>query len=70
MIFNPKVLGGEIIQANGKSMLPDQDPRTVARWMGGIEDLQRSRYIKDVGVKGEMFEITREGYAAADELDL
>lgn len=70
MIFNPKVLGDEIIQANGKSMLPDQDPRTVARWMGGIEDLQRSRYIKDVGVKGEVFEITREGYAAADELDL
>ena len=70
MILNPKVLGGEIIQANGKSMLPDQAPRTVARWMGGIEDLRRSRYIKDVGVKGEMFEVTREGYAAADELDL
>ena len=51
-------------------MLPDQDPRTIALWEGGIEDLLRRRYIKDIGAKGEMFEVTREGYDAADELDL
>lgn len=69
-IWHPRMSGGEIIQASNNSMLPDQDPRTIALWEGGIEDLQRSRYIKDIGAKGEMFEVTREGYAAADEIDL
>jgi hypothetical protein len=30
--------------------------------------LERRRYIKDLGYKGEVFEVTREGYEAADEL--
>ena len=69
-IWHPRISGGEIIQASNNSMLPDQDPRTIALWEGGIEDLLRRRYIKDIGAKGEMFEVTREGYDAADELDL
>lgn len=68
-IWHPRISGGEIIQASNNSMLPDQDPRTIALWEGGIEDLLRSRYIKDIGTKREMFEVTREGYDAADELD-
>lgn len=60
--------GGESIQAGGQSMIPDNDSRTIARWVGGLEDLQRRRYIKDLGHKGESFEVTREGYEAADEL--
>ena len=51
-----------------KSMIPDQDARTIARWTGGLEDLQRRRYIKDLGHKGEVFEVTREGFEAADGL--
>lgn len=69
-IWHPRMSGGEIIQASNNSMLPDQDPRTIALWEGGIEDLLRRRYIKGIGAKGEMFEVTREGYAAADELEL
>ena len=69
-IWHPRMSGGEIIQASNNSMLPDQDPRTIALWEGGIEDLLRRRYIKGIGAKGEMFEVTREGYAAADEIDL
>ena len=60
--------GGQAIQAGREALIRDQDPRTVARWMGGLEDLQRRRYIKDRGHKGELFEVTREGYDAADEL--
>lgn len=67
-IMHFKHLGGENIQAGGKAMCPDQDPRTIARWVGGLEDLQRRRYIKDVGHKGEVFEVTREGFDAADGL--
>ena len=60
--------GGQAIQAGRTALIPDQNPRTVARWMGGLEDLRRRRYIIDRGHKGEIFEVTREGYEAADEL--
>lgn len=58
----------EEIQTNGKSLIPDSDARTIALWIGGLEDLQRCRYIKDAGHKRQSFEVTREGYEAADEL--
>ncbi|MFH1717598.1 MAG: toll/interleukin-1 receptor domain-containing protein [Planctomycetota bacterium] len=67
-IMHIRYMGGEEIQTNGKCLIPVQDPRTIARWVGGLEDLQRRRYIKDLGHKGEVFEVTREGYEAADEL--
>jgi hypothetical protein len=61
-------MGGESIQVAGKAIIPDQEARTIARWVGGLEDLQRRRYIKDVGHKREVFEVTREGYEAPDGL--
>ena len=66
-ITHVRYMGGEEIQTSGKAMIPDQDPRTIARWVGGLEDLQRRRYIKDLGHKGEVFEVTREGYEAVDQ---
>lgn len=67
-IMRQRYLSSQAIQAGREVLIRDQDPRTVARWMGGLEDLQRRRYIKDRGHKGEVFEVTREGYEAADEL--
>ena len=49
-------------------MIKEFDSRTIALWVGGLEDLRRCLYLKDVGHKGEVFEVTREGYDAADEL--
>lgn len=60
--------GGNRIYAGRENIVPDQEPRTVANWIGGLEDLQRRRYIKDCGHKREVFEVTREGYVALDEL--
>lgn len=67
-IIHSKYMGGERLSAGRKSMLPSMDARTIALWVGGLEDLQRRRFIKDRGHKGEIFELTREGYEAADEL--
>lgn len=67
-IMRSRTSSGDSISAGRTSMIPDQDGRTVARWFGGLEDLQRRRYIKDLGHKGQVFEATREGYEAADEL--
>jgi hypothetical protein len=59
-------VGGQLIQTGGKQLISGQNPRTVARWVGGLEDLQRRRYIIDISHKGEVFEVTREGYEVAD----
>ena len=69
-IMHIRFLSGETISVNNKPMIPDQDRRIIARWVGGLEDLQRLRYIKDIGHKGEVFEVTREGDEVADELGL
>lgn len=56
------------IRVNGKVMNLDLKPRTLARWEGGLEELQRRRYIKDTGHSSEIFKVTKEGYDAADAL--
>ena len=56
------------IEAGGESLIPDQRRRTIATWFGGLEDLRRRQYIEDIGHKGEVFRVTREGYKAADKL--
>lgn len=67
-IMHSKYLGGEDLTTNGKSLFSDKERRTIARWVGGLEDLQRRRFIRDLGHKGEVFEVTREGYEAVDQI--
>jgi len=67
-LMHLRYMGGEEIQAGGQPMIPDKDSRSIARWVGGLEDLRRRRYVKDLGHKGVVFEVTREGFDAADEL--
>ena len=68
MVMNEPSMNDHHVYAGHKQMIPDQEPRTVALWKGGLEDLQRRRYIKDIGHEGKVFEVTREGYDAADEI--
>lgn len=67
-LMHLRYMGGEEIQAGGQPMIPDKDSRSIARWVGGLEDLRGRRYVKDLGHKGVVFEVTREGFEAADEL--
>ena len=59
---------GKAITAGNQSMIPSYDPRTVALWNGGMKDLSRRNFIEDIGHKGEIFKITREGYEAAETI--
>jgi hypothetical protein len=68
-VVHSKSLNGEQIFANGKSLIPNDEPKTIALWAGGLEDLIRCRCIKDRGHKGEIFEVTREGYDAANVMN-
>gem|GEM_PF-3408415 len=63
-----KYSGGETIQVGKKPLIPNSEARTIARWIGGLEDIRRRRYVTDVGHKGEVFQMTREGFEAADKL--
>ena len=63
-----RTFGGQSIATNGKTMIPDEKPRTIAQWVGGLEELAQLGYIRDNGYKGKAFEVTREGYEAADDI--
>ena len=67
-IIDEPLLNYHYIHANRKQMIPDQEPRTVARWKGGLKQLERYGYIEGIGYEGEVFEVTQEGYEAADEI--
>ena len=60
------ISGGEVIQTNSRNMLPDNRPRTIAFWMGGLNELLSRGYINTTG--GETFTVTNEGYTVADKL--
>ena len=68
VIMHTQTFGGEYIQAGGKDVIPDQDRRTLAYWKAGLEELISRQYIKDRGHKGEIYDVTRVGYKAADTL--
>lgn len=68
VIMHDRTFGGEYIQVGDKNVIPDQEPRTLANWKAGLEELRSRRYIMDQGDRGELYEVTRAGYEAADTL--
>ena len=82
MIINEPDLDNHHIFARQKQLIPDQRPRTLARWKGGLKQLRRCEYIERIGAtsevfdpteeyitaKGEVFKVTSDGYEAADEI--
>ena len=48
----------------------DSTPRTVARWEGAIEELEKRGLVKAAGSAREVFEVTHDGYEAADAIKL
>jgi hypothetical protein len=58
--------GGEQIQAEERSFIEENNPRSVAKWVGGLEELENLGFVQDRGNKGEVFQVTREGYEFYD----
>ena len=67
LIAFTRTFGGQSITTNGKTMIPDENPRTIAQWVDGLEELAQLGYIRGIGYSGEAFEVTRKGYEAADD---
>ena len=65
-----RTLGGTTIQTNGKNLITVNEHREVAKWEAALNELLNAGLIQDQGYKGEVFEITDEGYKWADVIQL
>jgi TIR domain len=65
-IWHVRTTDGEHLQVNEDCIFPNHDRETIALWLGGHEDLIRHRFIKRSLRGNGFFEVTREGYNAAD----
>ena len=61
-------LGGASVQAGRKVLNEGSDRRSQAKWEGALRELTSLGLIRDNGYKGEIFEVTREGYDVADRI--
>jgi hypothetical protein len=68
MIFFERFGGGASIYANDQTFNQDSSARTLALWEGAIEELEAQGLLKAANEKREVFQLTRQGFVAADAL--
>ena len=69
-----KILLAEAINDKGMIIKPNTmdgflNPRSEARWEGALNDLLDLGLVENLGGRGEMFKVTREGFEVADSLE-
>jgi hypothetical protein len=64
-ILTPKTLSGRSIQA-GNETFGQEDAKSYARYASALEELEQQGYIKAVGNKREIFELTHKGWSFAE----
>jgi hypothetical protein len=67
VIVHSVTLGGNAITTNRKEF-GDATARSVAKWKRALEELESNDFIKAMGPKREIFEVTDRGYELADRL--
>lgn len=68
-IIKTQTLGASTqISTSGKQFLADNSKRESARWIEALDRLIKWGWVKAVGYKGEIFELTGTGYSKADWL--
>jgi hypothetical protein len=56
-------LGGQLrIQANGKQLVDQTDPESLAKWESAFNELLHGGYIRDAGCNGQLFQISAKGF--------
>lgn len=68
MMLLRSFVGGEDLSIDGKNMMEDQTPRTIARWKSAVEELRSLGFIRDTNGRGQVFEVTDRGFQAADNI--
>ena len=68
VILFASVMGGTIIQTNGKQFGIQGDARSMARWRRALDELAANSFVEPRGSKRELFFVTDRGYKLADRL--
>ena len=69
MIYVMRDLGGTHVQAGIWDFTGNKaSPRMVAQWEAAVEELLRLALIKRTGIRDRIYEVTRQGYKAADAI--
>lgn len=68
-IFRLATLNSAVqVSADGKQFMTDNSQRESAKWQEALEMLVKWGWVKPVGRKGEVYEVTGTGYTKADWL--
>lgn len=65
-IINIDYISGTSISIKGIEFIRKHTPRELARWISAIDELLREGYIKLIGRKDKIYQITNSGYEIAD----
>ena len=57
-----KVGGSLKIQANGKQLVEQDSPASIAKWEDAFEELLAGEFIRDAGCNGQLFQISAKGF--------
>lgn len=68
VIFVVRTLSGLLVQTNDRELFAKHEVQSQAKWQGAIRELVQQGLIEGRGNKGEVFNLTAEGYRTADEL--
>jgi hypothetical protein len=59
---------GFIVQTNHHNLNQENSPRSKAKWEAVFDELIDGEFIRGIGFKGEVFELTAKGFELADKL--
>ena len=57
------------IWTNGKNVIPNQNPRIIAKWKAALKELKEADLLENEDLQDELFRITRRGYEVADTIE-
>ena len=62
-------LGGMSVSTAGFEFIGEVSAKETARWTGAVEELERYGLVNATSFKREVFELTREGFEAAEKIE-
>ena len=68
IIMRIRYISGMDIGTNGIHYIEKNNPRSQALWESAVDQLVQKGLIKDRGFKGELYQVTAEGYEFVDNL--
>ncbi|MBN2594525.1 MAG: toll/interleukin-1 receptor domain-containing protein [Sedimentisphaerales bacterium] len=67
-ILKIRTTNGTSIKTNGRNLIPNDDSRTVAKWVNALDELVNHDFVEECGQNGSGFAVTHKGYEYADTL--